>query len=182
MKGKVLLRFAPFVLLVFLIVVFAVSLFAPAPPDRLQSQLINEALPPFALPAIPHLMEGGEPVEGFTHEDVLAEQELVLINIWASWCLPCRAEHPLLLKLAKGGIKIYGINYKDSARSARLFLRQLGNPFRRVGFDASGRTAIALGVYGIPESYLISRSGHVLLRHAGPLTEEMVDKILTSSF
>ncbi len=97
-----------------------------------------------------------------------------LVNFWASWCAPCRAEHPLLERLARErGITIYGINYKDKPDAALRFLEELGNPFAAIIADQTGRTAIEWGVYGVPETYVIDSSGTILLRYAGPMTEQI---------
>lgn len=101
---------------------------------------------------------------------VLREPGVKLVNFWASWCAPCRAEHPVLQQLAAEGIPIYGINYKDDPKKALAFLAELGNPFRSIGADASGRMALDWGVYGVPETYVIDGEGRVRLRFAGPIT------------
>lgn len=94
-----------------------------------------------------------------------------LVNYWASWCAPCRAEHPNLEALAAEGIPIYGINYKDEPARAEAFLEELGDPYLAIGTDESGRTAIDWGLYGVPETYVIDGDGRVVLRFAGPITE-----------
>ncbi len=114
----------------------------------------------------------------FTDADLRAG-DVVLVNYWASWCAPCRAEHPNLVKLAERGVPIYGINYKDKPENALGFLAELGNPFARLGADATGRTAIDWGLYGVPETYVIAGDGTVMLRFAGPITTRvMEEKIL----
>jgi len=116
--------------------------------------------------------------EPFTDADLRAG-EVVLVNYWASWCAPCRAEHPNLEKLADRGIPIYGVNYKDKPENALGFLAELGNPFARLGADPTGRMAIDWGLYGVPETYVIAGDGTVMLRFAGPITQKvMEEKIL----
>ncbi len=94
-----------------------------------------------------------------------------LVNFWASWCGPCRAEHPSLARLAAEGVPIYGINYKDEPEKALGFLGELGNPYAGIGADPAGRTAIDWGLYGVPETFVIDGEGRILLRFAGPITE-----------
>lgn len=101
-----------------------------------------------------------------------------LVNFWASWCAPCRAEHPMLERLAAEGIPIYGVNYKDDPAKALAFLAELGDPFRALGADASGRMAIDWGVYGVPETYVIDGEGRVLLRFAGPITAQELERTI----
>jgi cytochrome c biogenesis protein CcmG/thiol:disulfide interchange protein DsbE len=127
----------------------------------LPSALIDKPAPQFDLPPI----DGNGP--GFATRDL--KGEVVLVNVWASWCPPCRQEHPVLMRLATEGVLIYGINYKDEPADARRFLAELGNPFKRIGADRSGRTAIDWGVYGYPETFAIDRSGRIRYRHVGPI-------------
>lgn len=144
-------------------------------PSKLPSALIGKPVPEFALPPLEGLKsDGGEEVEGFAASD-LATGKPTIVNVFASWCVPCLEEHPMLMALAgEPGIRIYAINYKDDPASARRFLGRYGNPFSRVGTDNSGRTAIDFGVYGVPETYVISGDGKIAYRHVGPLTEEAV--------
>ena len=100
----------------------------------------------------------------------------MLVNFFASWCVPCRAEHPLLLRIAESEqVPLYGIAYKERPADAARFLAQLGDPYRAVGLDESGRTGIDFGVYGVPETYLIDRTGHIRYRYVGPLTAEALE-------
>jgi cytochrome c biogenesis protein CcmG/thiol:disulfide interchange protein DsbE len=97
---------------------------------------------------------------------------VTLVNVWASWCGPCRDEHPLLIELARDpAIRLVGINYKDQPENARRFLGSLGNPFAAVGVDASGRAAIDWGVYGVPETFVIAPDGTIAYKHVGPITQ-----------
>ena len=99
--------------------------------------------------------------------------EVTLVNVFASWCGPCRIEHPLLMEIAEmDNINLYGINYKDDPAIARDWLTELGDPFTRIGADRDGRVAIELGVYGVPETFLIDREGRVRYKHVGPISEE----------
>ena len=101
-----------------------------------------------------------------------------LVNFWASWCAPCRAEHPLLTELAGEGVTILGVNYKDDPAKAAAFLDELGDPFARTGSDGTGRTGIDWGIYGVPETFVIGADGTVLMRFPGPLTRESLEKRL----
>jgi cytochrome c biogenesis protein CcmG, thiol:disulfide interchange protein DsbE len=145
-------------------------------PSRLPSALVGKPMPPFTLPPIEELTGAG--AEGFDSSD-LAKGAPTIVNVWASWCVPCHEEHPLLLELAKQpGVRLYGINYKDDPAAARRFLGRYGNPFQRVGADRSGRVAIDWGVYGVPETYVITGDGKIAYRHVGPLTEEAIQQKL----
>jgi cytochrome c biogenesis protein CcmG, thiol:disulfide interchange protein DsbE len=148
-------------------------------PSHLPSALIGKSVPQFDLPPIDGLLADGAAVPGFAAAD-LAQGEPTVVNVFASWCVECQVEHPLLLALGKEpGIRLYGIDYKDDAASARRFLGRYGNPYARVGADTSGRTAIDFGVYGVPETYVIGGDGKIAFRHVGPLTETVINnKIL----
>ncbi len=134
-------------------------------PDELPSALIGQRAP--ALTLEPLL--DSQPVP--TAADLDAPG-IKLVNFWASWCAPCRAEHPILMQIAASGVPIYGINYKDIAPNARRFLDRLGNPFTKIGAD-SGRSALDWGLYGVPETFVIDGEGKVLLRYPGPVTERV---------
>ncbi len=148
-------------------------------PSLLPSAMIGKKVPEFALPALEGLTAGGAAVPGFAAQD-LAQGEPTIVNVFASWCLECQAEHPLLVALGKEpGIRLYGIDYKDDAAAARRFLGRYGNPYARVGADASGRVAIDFGVYGVPETYVVTGDGRIAYRHVGPLTETAIrEKLL----
>lgn len=130
--------------------------------DELPSALIGKSAPAFDVADI----DGLPPLSA----DVLQDGEVKLVNFWASWCGPCRVEHPNLTQLAQEGVPIYGINYKDFDPNARAFLDELGNPYTAVGSDPSGFHAIDWGVYGVPETFLLDGQGRVLLRMAAPIT------------
>ncbi len=101
-----------------------------------------------------------------------------LVNFWASWCQPCRAEHPNLMQMKKDGITIYGVNYKDKPDKALGFLSSLGNPFIRIGADATGRNGIEWGIYGVPETFIIDGNGVVVKRFAGPITQRVLKETI----
>jgi cytochrome c biogenesis protein CcmG/thiol:disulfide interchange protein DsbE len=103
----------------------------------------------------------------------------VLINFFASWCLPCREEHPLLMRLAEQEhVPLYGIDYKDKPEAARSLLKEFGDPYRGIGVDKDGRVGLDFGVYGVPETYVLDSSGHIRKRFVGPLTTEKVSREL----
>lgn len=135
-------------------------------PHEVPSQLIGKALPEFVLPGL------GD-YQGFGSADVVAHKRPVLINFFASWCVPCVIEHPELMALSKDGLAIWGIAYKDTVAAATGFIARRGNPYARVAADNPGRVAIDWGVYGVPESYLIDASGAVRWRVPGPITPEV---------
>ena len=126
-------------------------------------------MPEFTLPPI----EGRD--DGLSSADLRGQVSLV--NVWASWCVPCRAENPLMVELSKTGeVPIYGINYKDKAGEALAFLDELGDPFTRIGADLSGRVAIDWGVYGIPETFVIDAAGRVAYKHVGPFNRQILEE------
>jgi len=139
-------------------------------PDGLPSTMVGRMAPALQLAPMPQAP--------LTTPEVLEAPGLKLVNFWASWCAPCRVEHPFLVDLAGQGIPIHGINYKDRPAQAAAFLAELGNPYATIGADATGRTAIEWGVYGVPETYLIDGGGKILLRHAGPITRQEYDRVI----
>ena len=111
-------------------------------------------------------------------DETLRDGRVKLVNFWASWCAPCRVEHPNLTILQKEGMAIYGINYKDTVENGLGFLEELGDPYVAIGADPEGRTGLEWGVYGLPETFLIDGDGTVLLRLAGALTErELTERL-----
>ena len=108
---------------------------------------------------------------------IINKDKYYLINIWSSWCVPCREEHPILIKL-KDKIKIYGINYKDKKTNATSFLNELGNPFYFIGSDKDGSVTIELGAYGIPETYVVNSKGLIVFKHVGPLNKKTYLRII----
>jgi len=137
-------------------------------PSELPSAMLDQPAPDFALRGL-----GDKP--GFARSDFAGQ--VVLVNFFASWCLPCKAEHPLLTRLAaSAGVSLYGIDYKDKPPDAERFLGQYGSPFHAVGVDPEGRLAIDFGVTGVPETFLIDKTGKIRFHRALPLTPEAIDK------
>jgi cytochrome c biogenesis protein CcmG, thiol:disulfide interchange protein DsbE len=137
-------------------------------PTLVPSVMIGKSAPDFALPPLGAGMPGLKSAELKGH--------VTLINFFASWCVPCRAEHPLLVDLAQDKrLEIDGIAYKNKPDDTNAYLAELGNPYARVVLDQGGRTAIDFGVYGVPESYLIDRDGRIRFRQVGPLTEAVIE-------
>jgi cytochrome c biogenesis protein CcmG/thiol:disulfide interchange protein DsbE len=141
-------------------------------PRGVPSALLGQPPPDFALPPIE---TSGLPA--LASADLRGLSRPVLVNFWASWCVPCIIEHPQLMALKREGVPVLGINYKDRAPDAQAFLTRHGNPFSRLGADVPGRAAIDWGVYGVPESYVIDRQGLIRWRWAGPITPEMMGDI-----
>ncbi|MGH6889739.1 MAG: DsbE family thiol:disulfide interchange protein [Rhizomicrobium sp.] len=154
-----------------LLYLFFHSLSGP-PPDELPSALIGRSAPAIRLPAL------DSRAKAFDSADLRAGH-VTILNVWASWCVPCRAEAPALAELSQTpGIVLYGMVYKDKPEAAREFLSQFGNPFSRIDLDGTGRAGIEWGIYGVPETFVIDPRGIVRLRYAGPLTAETLDNVI----
>ena len=152
----------PLVALVALVAVFALSI--DRDPGLVRSVLIDKPVPEFSLPAVP-----GLGVPGFDSAALTGAPTVV--NVFASWCIPCRDEHPLLEALkADTGMRLYGINHSDAPENARAFLAELGNPYDAVGADRDRRVSIDWGVYGVPETFVVDAAGVITYKHVGPLT------------
>ena len=146
-------------------------------PSKLPSALIGRQAPAIDLPAIEGLTRDGKPVPGLTGATFAGN--VTLVNVWASWCVPCHDEAPLLDQMAKDKrFQIVGINYKDAPDNARRFLNRYGNPFAAAGADDKGRSSIDWGVYGVPETFLIGRNGAIAYKLVGPITPENLVKVL----
>ena len=146
-------------------------------PSKIPSALIGRPAPQTALPALEGLVNNGVAVPGL--DPAAFKGKVSLVNVWASWCVPCHDEAPLLTALAKDTrLQIVGINYKDSPDNARRFLGRYGNPFGIVGVDANGRAAIEWGVYGVPETFVVGREGTILYKMVGPVTPANIDSVL----
>ena len=166
--GRILLLASPLIMFGALAAVFYFQLTSGKDTSELPSALIGKQVPNFDLASLQGLKIQGEPVPGVKSADLLGQ--ITLVNIFASWCAPCRAEHPVLMKLSENeGLDIVGINYKDEGENALRFLGALGNPYKRVGVDRKGRTAIEWGFYGIPETLLVGPDATVRHKVVGPI-------------
>ena len=146
-------------------------------PARIPSALIGRPAPQTMLPPLEGLTANGAQVPGL--DPAAFKGQVSVVNVWASWCVPCHDEAPLLVNLAQDKrIRVIGINYKDSPDNARRFLGRYGNPFAAVGTDANGRASIEWGVYGVPETFVIGRDGAIAYKLIGPITPENIDRVL----
>ena len=162
----------PLILFAGLAALFLLRLESNTGPDIVPSVLIGKPAPDFSLPAL-----AGSGVPGLSRADL--NGHLTLVNIFASWCVPCRQEHPVLERIAKDSrIRLVGIDYKDKPENARALLNDQGNPYAAIGVDESGRTFIDWGAYGVPETYLVGADGIIAKKYIGPLTDETVAKDL----
>jgi cytochrome c biogenesis protein CcmG/thiol:disulfide interchange protein DsbE len=145
--------------------------------SRIPSALIGRAAPATDLPAVPGLERDGKPVPGIAVADF--HSAVTVLNVWASWCVPCHDEAPLLMQLAGDSrIRVVGINYKDQPDNARRFLGRYGNPFAASGTDANGRAAIEWGVYGVPETFIVGRDGKIAYKLVGPITPDNLKRVV----
>lgn len=141
-------------------------------PSLIPSPLVGKPAPDFILPAVADDVAGG-----FTTADLRGK--VTMVNVFASWCVPCLAEHPLITRLAEDGLTVYGINHRDEAPEAVKWLKRNGNPYHAVGFDPDGRVSLEWGVTGVPETFIINAAGIITYKHAGPITTQVLeDKIL----
>jgi len=145
--------------------------------SRIPSALIGREAPATDLPPVAGLERDGKPIPGLAAGDF--KGAVTVLNVWASWCVPCHDEAPLLVQLARDPrIRLVGINYKDQADNARRFLGRYGNPFAASGADVSGRAAIEWGVYGVPETFIIGRDGKIAYKLVGPVTPENIEQVM----
>ena len=160
----------PLLALVALVAVFALSI--NRDPSLVRSVLIDKPAPAFAMDAIPELG-----VPGF--DTAALKGDVTVVNVFASWCIPCRAEHPLLMALRDvANVRLFGINQNDAPENARAFLAELGNPYQAVGADRDRRVSIDWGVYGVPETFVVDADGIITFKHVGPLTPETLQSEL----
>ena len=163
---RYLLFALPLIALVALVAVFATSI--DRDPGLVRSVLIDKPAPTFAMQAVPELG-----VPGFDTESL--KGDVTVVNVFASWCIPCRDEHPLLVDLKEvTGVRLFGINQADAPENARAFLAELGNPYDAVGADRDRRVSIDWGVYGVPETFVVDARGIITFKHVGPLTPDTV--------
>ncbi|GAC1477032.1 MAG: DsbE family thiol:disulfide interchange protein [Bradyrhizobium sp.] len=146
-------------------------------PSKIPSALIGRAAPQTALPPLEGLVAGGAQVPGL--DPAVFKGKVSIVNVWASWCVPCHDEAPLLTELARDKrLQLVGINYKDAPDNARRFLGRYGNPYGIVGVDGNGRAAIEWGVYGVPETFVVGRDGTIVYKTVGPVTPDNVNTVL----
>ncbi|WP_341703203.1 DsbE family thiol:disulfide interchange protein [Ferrovibrio sp.] len=157
-------------LIVFVLIGLGLAVGLTLNPREIPSALIGKPVPDFSLPPV---VEGGQ---GLSSADLRAGDGPSLVNVFASWCVPCRVEHPLIMALAREGIApVHGLNYKDKPADVAKWLDQLGNPFARTGADRDGRVGIDWGVYGVPETFVVDGAGRIVCKHVGPLMQWDVD-------
>jgi cytochrome c biogenesis protein CcmG/thiol:disulfide interchange protein DsbE len=146
-------------------------------PSRIPSALIGRPAPQTPLPPLEGLASNGAPVPGL--DPAVFKGKVSVVNVWASWCVPCHDEAPLLTALRKDNrLQVIGINYKDTPDNARRFLGRYGNPYGMVGVDGNGRAAIEWGVYGVPETFIVGREGIIVYKMVGPVTPDNIDTVL----
>jgi cytochrome c biogenesis protein CcmG/thiol:disulfide interchange protein DsbE len=146
-------------------------------PSKIPSALIGRPAPQTALPPLEGLVAAGVSVPGL--DPARFKGKVSIVNVWASWCVPCHDEAPLLTELAGDKrLQLVGINYKDAPENARRFLGRYGNPYAVVGVDSNGRAAIEWGVYGVPETFVVGRDGTIVYKMVGPVTPENVHTVL----
>ena len=150
-----------------------------------------EALTPYLKGDVAAMIPVSEPklIQGLTFQDKAGApmtmanfaNKTVLINLWATWCVPCRDEHPLLEVLkAESGVRLYGINQRDQADNAVKFLTELGNPYDAIGADADGRVSIDWGVYGVPETFVVNPAGTITYKHVGPIDAQSLPEVIAA--
>jgi len=167
---------APLAVFLALVLLFLFRLYA-GDPSRIPSALIGHPAPQTNLPPIAGLERDGAPVPGIDAAGF--EGAVTVVNVWASWCVPCHDEAPLLMQLAQDSrVRLIGINYKDQPDNARRFLGRYGNPFAAAGADENGRAAIEWGVYGVPETFVVGRDARIAYKLVGPIMPENLDKVL----
>jgi cytochrome c biogenesis protein CcmG, thiol:disulfide interchange protein DsbE len=170
------LVFLPLAIFLGLVALFLIQLRA-GDPSLIPSALIGHKAPQTPLPPITGLQRDGAPVPGLDPATFVGA--VTVVNVWASWCVPCHDEAPLLLQLSQDSrVHVVGINYKDDADNARRFLGRYGNPFAASGADENGRTAIDWGVYGVPETFVIGRDARIAYKLVGPITPENFASLL----
>ena len=175
-RRRSVLVFIPLVVFLGLAALFLIRLGA-GDISRIPSVLIGHPAPATMLPGVAGLERNGKPVPGLEADSF--KGAVAVLNVWASWCVPCRDEAPLLLTLARDPrVRILGVNYKDSAENARRFLARYGNPYVANGADSNGRASIEWGVYGVPETFVVGRDGRIAYKLIGPIEPVNLEKVL----
>ena len=168
-KRRLLLFGVPLAL--FLLVGVFLGIGLTRDPSTLPSALVGKPAPEFTLPPLE-----GRDQHGLSRADLGGKP--MLVNVFASWCVPCRIEHPIVSRLVEQGVIVQAINYKDRPEDAKSWLGELGDPYQLIGADRSGRVGIDWGVYGVPETYVIDKDGRIAYRHVGPLQAQDVDRTI----
>ena len=159
----------PLALFIGLVIIFIYGL--QHDPSRIPSPFIDKPAPEFNLPTLQM------PGKSIQLSDL--KGKVSLLNVWASWCVACRSEHPVLVQALKtNDLNLYGLNYKDKREDALRWLKQLGNPYIESAFDESGATGIDYGVYGVPETFVLDKSGIIRYKHIGPISKQQLDTII----
>jgi cytochrome c biogenesis protein CcmG/thiol:disulfide interchange protein DsbE len=176
-RGPRLALLIPLAVFLAIAALFMYRLLVSGDPAALPSVLIGHPAPQTSLPPVEGLVRDGRPVPGLSSADF--KGAVTVVNVWASWCIPCHEEAALLVQLAADPrIRVVGINQKDNAGDARRFLGRYGNPFSAVGADANGRASIEWGVYGVPENFLVGRDGTIVYKLVGQLTPENLQSVV----
>ncbi len=166
----------PLVVFLALVAVFYIGLYS-GDPSRIPSALIGHPAPQVSLPPVPGLERDGTPLPGI--DPASFKGAVTVVNVWASWCVPCHDEAPLLVALARDArLRVIGINYKDQPENARRFLGRYGDPFAAAGADPNGRAAIEWGVYGVPETFVVGRDARIAYKLVGPITPENFETVI----
>ena len=167
---------APLVVFLALVALFLVRLYS-GDPSRIPSALIGHPAPQTNLPPVAGLERNGAAVPGI--DAASFKGAVTVVNVWASWCVPCHDEAPLLMRLAQDSrFRLIGINYKDEPDNARRFLGRYGNPFAAAGADLNGRAGIEWGVYGVPETFVVGRDARIAYKLVGPITADNINTVL----
>jgi cytochrome c biogenesis protein CcmG, thiol:disulfide interchange protein DsbE len=171
-----LVMLLPLILFLALAALFLIRL-GSGDPSRIPSALIGHPAPMTVLPPVAGLERNGKTIPGLDPAEF--QGRVSLVNVWASWCVPCHDEIPFLQQLGQDTrIRLVGINYKDQADNARRFLNRYGNPFAASGADENGRAAIEWGVYGVPESFIVGRDGRIAYKLVGPINAENFERVV----
>lgn len=167
---------APLVVFLALVALFLIRLYS-GDPSRIPSALIGHPAPQTNLPPVAGLERNGAAVPGI--DAASFKGAVTVVNVWASWCVPCHDEAPLLMQLAQDSrFRVIGINYKDEPDNARRFLGRYGNPFAAAGADLNGRAGIEWGVYGVPETFVVGRDARIAYKLVGPITADNINTVL----
>jgi cytochrome c biogenesis protein CcmG/thiol:disulfide interchange protein DsbE len=167
---------APLVVFLALVALFLIRLYS-GDPSRIPSALIGHPAPQTNLPPVAGLERNGATVPGI--DAASFKGAVTVVNVWASWCVPCHDEAPLLMRLAQDSrFRLIGINYKDEPDNARRFLGRYGNPFAAAGADLNGRAGIEWGVYGVPETFVVGRDARIAYKLVGPITADNINTVL----